>query len=295
VESELEDVKVNKANLSPPQRLWKYLTGPWFTATESFLSLPSFRVPVSIAVFFAALAWFQIWITRNLELDLSADLSTSLGYFKVPLAILAALIPVLGLLNANHKSEQSKAAIELSRSQNNFANYYKHLEEFCKYCESVEQRHASWEVRIEARRLHAVMFTGARGGNFEISRTWLNPLVSTLKEVNDSLNRFGEEKLNGEADTSEPSNATKMFTIRYMKFVKITKPTLDPIDDIFDVDVNLSIPISAFQRTRYRYVYSANIVIKEICDFAPSCDELMAFDELTWGYPGALSKLLVIN
>ncbi|WP_404466222.1 hypothetical protein LG331_08015 [Vreelandella aquamarina] len=80
---------------------------------------------------------------------LSSDLTYVPGYmgvngllevFKVPLGILALLFPVVALVSASHRSEQTKKQIIISESQNSFANYYKHVEEFEKITLLLEKR-----------------------------------------------------------------------------------------------------------------------------------------------------------
>ena len=56
-----------------------------------------------------------------------------LEVFRVPLAVIALLVPVIALYGANHRSEQTRKQIQVSQSQNNFANHFKHIEEFEKY------------------------------------------------------------------------------------------------------------------------------------------------------------------
>lgn len=136
----------------------------WFDPHESFLKLKSFWVPfVVIIVGFIFLCW-KVSDTYLLEFSWNWDLQNMYEWFKIPLWELALLIPVLGLFNANHKSEQSKASMELTRSQNNFANYYKHLEEFEKYMGKAWVKKSEFRCTNE-RLLHSVIFGGDEGWN----------------------------------------------------------------------------------------------------------------------------------
>lgn len=91
--------------------------------------------------------------------------------FRVPLAILALIIPIVALLAANHRSEQTKEQIRVANEQNSFSNYYKHIEEFEKYLNKI------WDKKSTSspRKLHKVLFPNARYGDFSISRAiWDN-------------------------------------------------------------------------------------------------------------------------
>ncbi len=58
--------------------------------------------------------------------------NTMASDFKVPLGILSLLIPIVAVMTAHHRSEMTLKQIRESQAQNNFSNYYKHIEEFEK-------------------------------------------------------------------------------------------------------------------------------------------------------------------
>lgn len=164
-------------------RFRSYIRSPWFKADESYLSLPSFRIPFFLISLLAILAWFQIWITQGVEFNPSADLKNTYELFKIPLWILALLIPVLGLMNANHKSEQAKASMELSKSQNKFANYYKHVEEFIKHTKLIESKYSAFCLEIDSRSIHAILFPLAKEGDYKIQTTWISRVEKDASNV----------------------------------------------------------------------------------------------------------------
>ncbi|EHD2271247.1 TPA: hypothetical protein ACMDWR_003646 [Vibrio cholerae] len=119
---------------------------------------------------FGALAAFV-----TLIIGMNSDLIPNYSYlgfnhavvvFRVPLAILALIIPIVALLAANHRSVQTKEQIRVANEQNNFSNYYKHIEEFEKYLNKI------WDKKSytsSPRKLHKVLFPNARHGDFSIS------------------------------------------------------------------------------------------------------------------------------
>lgn len=98
-----------------------------------------------------------------------------LNYFKVPLGFLALIIPVGAVFAANHRSEQTKKQIALTHNQialahnqNLFTNYYKHIEEFEKYCEkSLTRSFNSKSLNrfignnkdLDLRQMHKILYT----------------------------------------------------------------------------------------------------------------------------------------
>jgi hypothetical protein len=158
-------------------RIWMFIKNvwnrDWFEPHASFLTLKSFWVPFIVIVVVFVAMWIKVIVDEQLGVGLDASLYEMYDWFKVPLWWLALLIPVLGLLNANHKSEQTRAQMDLTRSQNNFANYYKHLEEFTKYVAEIRELHekSNYEIEIYHRKLHNVFFPNARtmGVRFDLS------------------------------------------------------------------------------------------------------------------------------
>ncbi|MBO0154594.1 MULTISPECIES: hypothetical protein [Vibrio] len=85
------------------------------------------------------------------------------------------IIPIVALLAANHRSEQTKEQIRVTNQQNNFANYYKHIEEYEKYAMTI----ADYEEisRRNIRRNHKLLFSRAIDGDYSVS----TELLETIK------------------------------------------------------------------------------------------------------------------
>ncbi|HCS66478.1 MAG TPA: hypothetical protein DIW64_21740 [Cellvibrio sp.] len=125
------------------------------------------------AFFGLSIVWRFTWsivgisIMLAVYIALSSSLEWSLGFeginkaidiFKVPLAMLALLIPCVAVLATNHRSEQNKAAMALAKEQNEFANHYKHIEEFEKHCKSVAEYFDNEKYFINGRSLYHHVF-----------------------------------------------------------------------------------------------------------------------------------------
>lgn len=109
----------------------------YFDPHASLLDLPIVRWTLGIIVFSSALCAIEIgWLEKRPILLNAEGFNNALDVFKVPIGILATLIPAVALLAANHRSEQAKEQMRLAAAQNIFANHYKHMEEFEDYCES---------------------------------------------------------------------------------------------------------------------------------------------------------------
>lgn len=109
-----------------------------FDPEKSFFSLPIVWFTVGITVLFSGLVCFLIVLNDNLAFDLtSKGFNYAIVIFKVPLGILALLIPIVALLAGNHRSEQTAHHMSVLRSQNNFQNYRQHRDDFKQYCADV--------------------------------------------------------------------------------------------------------------------------------------------------------------
>lgn len=138
-----------------------------FDPRKSFFELKVVRLTFA-SIILLSISFFVI-IILNSELD--SDFSYRgfnyfVDVFKVPLATLALLIPAVALLAANHRSEQTREQILTAQSQNNFSNYYKHVEEFEKFCKNNETEKIKV---INVRSLHDIIFEDAKNGDYECS------------------------------------------------------------------------------------------------------------------------------
>lgn len=169
----------------------------WFDPHSSFLRLRSFWVPfLVIFAVFIFLCW-KVSIEKELKLDLIEwTVSDMYDWFKIPLWVLALLIPIIGLFNANHKSEQTRASMELTKAQNTFANYYKHLEEFSKFAKDVAKPYES-SIEINIKLLHSELFPDSDAGDYKIFTgvgSVLDAVRLLISLTNKDINNFIKKK-----------------------------------------------------------------------------------------------------
>lgn len=179
------------------------MTKKLFDPEKSFFQLPIVWGTVFLFVIVATILTAIILTNSNLQIDLSyTGFNLWITIHKLPLAILALLIPVIAVLAANHRSEQTKESISLTKSQNRFSNYYKHLEEFIKYTTKLEEKHSG--LKINARKLHGHLFQNSRTGNYLIPEETLINLkkelqkaVTLLSKISKSPNEISTEIIDG--------------------------------------------------------------------------------------------------
>lgn len=156
-----------------------------FNPEKSLISLGIFKATVLAHIIAAAIL--------SLVIAYNSELSPSFSYegvnffveaFRVPLAILALIIPMVALLASNHRSEQTIKQIKSATSQNTFSNHYKHLEEFEKYCNSLFEGNLSI---IKPRHLHSKIYRDSKNGNYSVSHLFLENLDT---HINSCLNCF---------------------------------------------------------------------------------------------------------
>lgn len=149
----------------------------WFDPHKSFLSLKIVWIMVSILLAISISSASVIVVNSDLKSDFSySGFNYFISVFKFPLAITALIIPIVALLAANHRSEQTKEQIRVTNSQNVFSNYYKHIEEFTKYLE------VRVEKSVDLRFAHSNLYPNASHGDYNLS-----PKVMTLLSALDSV------------------------------------------------------------------------------------------------------------
>jgi hypothetical protein len=116
--------------------------------------------------------WFWTFLPTVLSLIIGFYLSYKAGYyfkpdidglnimykdFKVLFYIAGLSIPASGIYAAIKRSEETNHQIKLSENQNNFNNYYKHLEEYKKTLEAECDRN-NLELNIHPNQMHKFVF-----------------------------------------------------------------------------------------------------------------------------------------
>lgn len=162
-----------------------------FPPNKSLLSLPVVHCCVGFLFLVAAIMSISI---LNFSSPLSFNLSqrgfeNASNLFKAPMAVCLLSIPLLALLASNHRSVQTTSQmslttkqIALTSEQNLFANYYKHVDEFGKWCENFKK---IGQV-ASRRKLHKKIFPLAQTGDFVIPAEILmefNKLVLQLRDI----------------------------------------------------------------------------------------------------------------
>ncbi|ELV8587877.1 hypothetical protein ACWOVX_000954 [Vibrio vulnificus] len=196
----------------------------YFDPNESFLSLKVLWVVVAIHVFFAVLAFVTICVNTPLQWNLSANgFNSFISIFRFPLSILALIIPVVALLAANHRSEQTKEQIRVSNYQNVFQNYYKHLDEFIKYSDA--QNH---ELVCSPRHIHRLLFPDAASGKFELDQRFIEKVEERLSAI---LTEIGRSYDISSANTNLTATQTqKRELLEFCLSLGVTNALVDKFD-----------------------------------------------------------------
>jgi len=154
-------------------RFKRFWFSDWFDPKHSFLSLPAFWGPFLFITLIALAAFLKVTVDDSLKFDITGDLMEWYKSFQVPIWTFALLIPVIGLFNANHKSEQAKESMRITGEQNRFSNYYKHIEEFKKFVAAKEAilEDGKKIIKVVSHPLYSCLFPNARekGIDFSIS------------------------------------------------------------------------------------------------------------------------------
>lgn len=141
-----------------------------------------FCVPLFIALVLIAIVGFN-------EADRALPMSEwdgqayteFLKIYRLPLGVLASLIPLLALVAANHRSIQSAANLKAQLANNAFTNYYKHLEEFMK---AAEKLHNDFHKHVDVRVLHRNLYPDAPSGDPRVAPRAFEPFQSLSEAVN---------------------------------------------------------------------------------------------------------------
>ncbi|KTG24638.1 hypothetical protein AWR38_03440 [Idiomarina sp. WRN-38] len=110
--------------------------------------------------------------------------------YKVPIGVLASLIPVIALLAANHRSVQTKEQIRVTQSNNNFSNFFKHQQAFEEYTSSINPA----KSRISNfKTLHKAIFPDARSGDLAVGSSYSESLEKLSSDISEGLSRLAQE------------------------------------------------------------------------------------------------------
>lgn len=186
-----------------------------FSPEKSLFSLPIVRWCAGVSAFIAV--GISVIIAFNLTeypIDFSGDgFNKFAEFYKVPAAFLAIGFTLVGLCAANHRSEQTKRQIErtakqidltttqiglttkqieITKVQNNFSNYYKHIEEFGKFCDIQAQD----EFLIKSKRqLYRSIYPNSINGDLTTSIKFIENIKNHLLTIFDISQNFKSENV----------------------------------------------------------------------------------------------------
>ncbi|WP_429933174.1 hypothetical protein [Alteromonas sp. 4B03] len=142
---------------------------------KSLFKLYSFQLSIGIPFLISIFTALYIFLTSDLEYESGySGINNLIEFYKVPLGILALIFPTVALVTANHRSELTLRQIQESQAQNDFANYYKHLEEFNKYVSGFESK---FIVLEDSKLLHDKLF----GHHMEFASNVSSAVVREIK------------------------------------------------------------------------------------------------------------------
>jgi len=104
--------------------------------------------------------YYPDWSPKGFKLFLSD--------FGFPMSISALIIPASALIATMHRSSQLSTQINLLMEQNNFANYYKHFEEFEKYLSKISNSDNEEFFKGRVIDIYRKFFPDARNGSYRI-------------------------------------------------------------------------------------------------------------------------------
>lgn len=154
-----------------------------FGPHKNFGELSITRWVTSIGMAAVIFSFYVIIDNTNMVLDLSSNgFNAAVGIFRVPLGILASLVPVLMLLAAIHRSEQTKEQIRVANISGHLSSYFTHIEEFEKYMNRVKEQITDIQFP-ENRELHKHLFPEAYSGDFSLNKNLEEKIKYTISQL----------------------------------------------------------------------------------------------------------------
>lgn len=179
-----------------------------FDPGTAFFKLPIVWITSFIVLMLAILlaGWITWWSSPLLPSNRHYQgINELVTIFRLPLGLVALLIPILAVYATNHRSEQNLETMRLTRVQNNFSNYYKHLEEFLKYLQQFE---LLGNFSVKERRLHALLFPDLKRGSLSLNEDFLSKLSERVG---------GLLELSGQSTAPKTASVLDVPEIRHMK------------------------------------------------------------------------------
>ena len=152
-------------------------------AIQSLFKLRIFKLALWLPIVVAICISIYIVFTSSLEWKSGFDgINSLIVIFKVPIGIAAISFPLVALITANHRSIQSKKQIEVAELQNQFSNYFKHLEEFEKHVSKLKLDNSKLSIE-SVRMLHGSLFSTFKNFHYEFPKIIKEEFLETSKEI----------------------------------------------------------------------------------------------------------------
>jgi hypothetical protein len=169
-----------------------------FDSGKNFFSLPVVWITGGALVVIAASISWAIYDYENLIFCRSSGcFNYFVVAFKVPLGVLALIIPIGAVYAANHRSAISIEQMRLSNEQNKFSNYYKHKEEFSAFIKN-NAGGANFPDQVH-RLLYGGIneWTGKANTQFITNRIWngMSELIVPYQKLQMTTHKDTEERL----------------------------------------------------------------------------------------------------
>lgn len=256
-----------------------------FDPEKGFVELSIVRWSLGAVLVTCAALIAVIAATENLEwLVTGKGLQTMGSHYRVPVAFFTLTLPFFALMAAAHRSEQTKNQMQLTRrqiertdkqiglvsDQNNFSNFYKHLEEFGKYCAS----DVTSSLKVTSyRKLHGLAFPRATLGELRVDPDAVQSLAESVDRFLDYMDVFGSQ----DGRIAAVRKITELETEVSNKF-KVEYTTRSG-SQYFDDGVAFFVPGNGL----------ASFIVHQITLFS-AIDEILKFD-LTYQTPAVLHQL----
>ena len=204
-----------------------------FNPNQSFFSLCVFKLTtiiiLSISASIATVIIYNSYHELNLNLSYEG-FNNLLTILKLPIGVAALLIPAIAILVANHRSEQTKAQMELTTHQislsedqlknvqknNNFSNHYKHSDEFEKYIDNYQKDKKEIALFLYPRELHSKIFPDSKKGDYSASHDFAKFIDAELFNFLEIAAGLSHQKY-----YRSSSNSLDIFYIRLSKYLNM--------------------------------------------------------------------------
>lgn len=152
---------------------------------RSVFDTTQFRWSIWVVLFLVTLSSSIILWNTPLKINFAAEGWNYLfrTVLLVPIGILTASIPIIALVVANHRSQQTAVQIRELRSQNSLTNYYKNREEFIKYTEEKAEIYKDHYFEADLAIAHGNLYPHGQTEGIALSIGWVNSHKEMLEKL----------------------------------------------------------------------------------------------------------------